>query len=294
MCPKNKGAVFITGASTGIGRETALFFDKAGYRVFAGVRNAQAGESLLAEAAFQLTPIIIDITKPREIENAVHTVSQKLCPYEGITGIINNAGIVVGGPLEFMKIEDFRYQVEVNLIGQLAVTQSFLPMIRKAKGRVLFVGSGAGWFALPFSGAYAASKFALRGMADALRRELDQWQLHVVLIELGTVMTPIWDKSFSDTKQRVAEMGKEEQSLYDERGAAMEKLMRSGWKNSVLAEDVAKMILMAFEKKCPKARYQFGKDARMAVLSVFVPDCLKDWLIRNILKGKIPSALMGW
>lgn len=291
---KNKEAVFITGASSGIGKQTALFFDKAGYRVFAGVRNAQAGESLQVEASSLLTPVIVDITKPHEIENAILAVSRELGPLEGIKGIINNAGIVVGGPLEFMTIEDFRYQIEVNLIGQLAVTQAFLPLIRKAKGRILFVGSVSGWFALPFSGAYSASKFALRGMVDTLRRELDQWELPVILVEPGTVKTPIWEKSFSDAEQRFSDMGKEAQTLYGDMRASGEKMMRSGWKNGVLAEDVAKVIIGAFEKKCPRARYQVGKDAKMAVLSVFVPDCFKDWLIRNILKGRIPMALMGW
>jgi NAD(P)-dependent dehydrogenase (short-subunit alcohol dehydrogenase family) len=294
MEPMDKGAVFITGAASGIGRETALFFDKAGYRVFAGVRNAEAGTILRSETSSKLIPIIIDITSPQEIAEAANAVSAILGHNKGIQCLINNAGIVVGGPLEFLKIEDFRYQIEVNLIGQLAVTQAFLPLIRKAKGRIIFVGSIAGLFALPFSGPYAASKFGLEGMADALRRELDSWKIPVILVEPGSVKTPLWQKSFSDGDKRFSDMGTEAHTLYQEQRTAIEKMMRSGLKNGILPEDVAKVILMAMEKKNPRTRYQVGKDARMAALGMFVPDAIKDWFIRNILKGKIPMALMGW
>jgi NAD(P)-dependent dehydrogenase (short-subunit alcohol dehydrogenase family) len=294
MAERNKEAVFITGASSGIGRETALFFDNAGYRVFAGVRKVTDGTKLCSEASSNLIPIILDITSPQGIVEAVNAVSDKLGHHEGIQCLINNAGIVVGGPLEYLKIEDFRYQIEVNLIGQLAVTQAFLPFIRKGKGRVLFVGSASGWFALPFNGAYTASKFALRGMVETLRRELDPWQIPVVLIECGTVKTAIWEKSFSDTEQRFTGLEKDVQKQYKGTRDAVIKMMLSGWKSSVMAEDVAKVIFKAVQKKYPRARYQVGKDAKMAVLSVFVPDFFKDWLIRNILKGKIPTAMMGW
>jgi NAD(P)-dependent dehydrogenase (short-subunit alcohol dehydrogenase family) len=294
MEPMDKGAVFITGAASGIGRETALIFDKAGYRVFAGVRNAKAGTTLRSEASSKLMPIILDITSPQEIAEAAKAVSAILGKHDGIQCLINNAGIVVGGPLEFLKIEDFRYQIEVNLIGQLAVTQAFLPLIRKAKGRIIFVGSIAGLFALPFSGPYAASKFGLEGMVDSLRRELDSWNISVVLVEPGSVKTPIWEKSFSTGKQRFSDMGTEAHSLYQEKGDAIENMMRSGLNNALLPEDVAKVLLMAMETKSPRTRYQIGKDARMAALGLFIPDAIKDWFIRNILKGKIPMALMGW
>lgn len=291
---KNKGAVLITGASSGIGKACAQVFFSAGYRVFAGVRKDEDGISLCKDISPQLHAVILDITKTQDITNALNWITRTLGPGEGIKGIINNAGIVVGGPLEFLSPDDFRYQLEVNLTGQFVVTQAFLPLIRKANGRIIYVGSAEGRFAIPFSGAYAASKFGLEGLADALRRELEPWRIPVILVEPGTVKTPIWEKSFSAAEQRVAAMGKEAQSLYGNRGEAIKRIMNNGLKTAITPHEVAHVLLKAMEKKHPRTRYPVGRDARLAALSVFVPDKFKDWLMRNILDGKLSSIVMGW
>jgi len=290
----DKGAVLITGASSGIGKACAGLFCKAGYRVFAGVRKDEDGESLRKEISSQLSYIILDICKSQDIADALDTLTRTLEPHEGLQGIINNAGIVVGGPLEFLSPDDFRYQIEVNLTGQLVVTQAFLPLIRRGHGRIIFVGSAEGRFAIPFSGAYAASKFGLEGLADALRRELEPWHIAVILVEPGTVNTPIWEKSLSAADRRVAAMSTDAKRLYNKRGDAIKRVMKNGLKNAVSAHDVAQLILTAMEREHPKARYQVGRDAYLAALSVFVPDRLKDWFMRNVIDEKLPSAMMGW
>src|SRR5690242_9271761 len=132
MAGNESGAVVVTGASTGIGRATALLRDRKGYRVFAGVRREEDEKSLAEQGSERLTPIKIDVTEEKSITSAKETV-QGAIGDDGLAGLVNNAGVGGGGPLEFMPIEDFRHTLEVNVVGQVAVTQAFLPLIRKAK-----------------------------------------------------------------------------------------------------------------------------------------------------------------
>ncbi len=159
----DKGAVVITGASTGIGEACALHLDKMGFRVFAGIRKAADAESLKRRASARLVTLRLDISDETEIERAAETVKEALHG-DGLAGLINNAGIVVGGMLEFLPLDALRRQLEVNVVGQIAVTQAFLPDLRKARGRIVNMGSVSGLISSPFSGAYAASKFALEAL----------------------------------------------------------------------------------------------------------------------------------
>ncbi len=149
MNQKIKSAVVITGASTGVGRETALLLDKQGYQVFAGVRTKKDAESLKLNASSNLLPIILDVTKSEQIKSAVELISLTIVD-RGLIGLINNAGILVDGPLEYLSIEELRWQFEVNVIGQVAITQAFLPMIRQTKGRIINIGSVSGKVSSPF------------------------------------------------------------------------------------------------------------------------------------------------
>lgn len=183
-------AVVITGASTGIGKGCALALDKLGARVFAGVRKEADGAALQAEASERLTPVMLDVTDGDQIQAAVRLVQEGMGD-AGVAGLINNAGIGVGGPLEFIDLDDLRWQMEVNVIGPMAMIRAFMPLIRQGKGRIVNISSIAGRSATPFMGPYSASKHALEALSDPLRVELRLWNIHVSLIEPGAVQTPI-------------------------------------------------------------------------------------------------------
>jgi NAD(P)-dependent dehydrogenase (short-subunit alcohol dehydrogenase family) len=292
--PVSKKAILITGASTGIGKACALHLSKHGYKIFAGVRNVEAGEALILESSRAVSPVLMDITKPEEICHATGLISQALENDTILMGLINNAGVAIGGPLEYFPLCDLRYQIEVNLVGQLAVIQSFLPLIRKGKGRIINMGSVCGQFALPFSGAYSASKFALEGATDALRRELLPWKIEVSLIELGAIATPIWDKILDKAHKQDYRPLNSEEDLYQEYGGAVEKMMKIGSTRAISPLIVAKLVKQILETKRPRPRYTVGKDARLGSLSRFIPDRWNDWIIYNVVQNRLPSFFMGW
>ncbi len=291
---QSRGAVLITGTSTGIGRASALLLDRSGYRVFAGVRKAQIGRNLQAEASERLTPVILDITQAEQIAGAVEAVKEALGPDLGLVGLVNNAGIGVAGPTEFLPIDVLRRQLEVNVIGQIAVTQAFLPLIRKGHGRIVNIGSGSGRFALPFLGAYAASKFAMEALTDVLRRELQPWDIRVSIVELGTVQTPMWDKSTAETYDLQAELPAYAKELYEESTSSMARIMENGRRRAIPSEVVAEVVREVLEARRPRTRYRVGADARMAVIANFLPDRLTDWVIAKVLANKLPTIALGW
>ena len=163
--------VLVTGASTGIGRATALQLDRAGFTVFAGVRRKVDAESLAGEASDRLVPLILDVTKPADIAKAAKAITTAVGA-DGLWGLVNNAGVAAAAPLEFVPIDDFRWQLEVNLVGQLAVTKAFIPLLRVAKGRIINVTSIGGLIAGAMLGPYNASKFAFESLTHTLRHEL--------------------------------------------------------------------------------------------------------------------------
>jgi NAD(P)-dependent dehydrogenase (short-subunit alcohol dehydrogenase family) len=165
------GAVVITGSSTGIGRATALALDNLGYRVFAGVRRDADGDDLRSAASSRLVPVHVDITDEGSIAAAREIVTDRVGA-DGLAGLVNNAGTTVPCPIECLPLEVFRRQLEVNLVGHLAVTQAFLPLLKRARGRVVNVSSVGGRLGTPLMATYAAAKHGLEGMSDALRLEL--------------------------------------------------------------------------------------------------------------------------
>ena len=193
-------AVVVTGASTGIGAACVSLLVEKGFLVFASVRKDSDAAALVARHGASVIPLLFDVTDAESIAAAARDVGARLGD-ETLAGLVNNAGVAVPGPLLHLPIDDFRRQMDVNLIGQLRIIQAFAPLLgagaqrRGAPGRIVNMSSVAGRFAAPFLGAYAASKFGLEGMSDALRRELMVYGVDVVLIEPGMSATPIWDKA---------------------------------------------------------------------------------------------------
>src|SRR5215216_1644184 len=213
MAGNESGAVVVTGASTGIGRAAALFLDQKGYRVFAGVRKQADAKSLEEEASDRLTPITIDVTKGRSISSAKQKV-QRVVGKDGLAGLVNNAGVGGGGPIEFLPLDDLRDTLEVNLVGQVAVTQAFLPQLRKAKGTIVFIASIGGRVASPFMSPYNTSKFGIEALGESLRHELKPWDIDVAVVEPGSIDTEIWGKGAETMTDRVSKMPANARRLY--------------------------------------------------------------------------------
>jgi NAD(P)-dependent dehydrogenase (short-subunit alcohol dehydrogenase family) len=280
----SRGAVVITGASTGIGEATALRLDKAGFAVYAGVRREEDGERLRAQASAALMPLLIDVTSQETIDAAAKTVAERAAG-RGIAGVVNNAGITVPGPLEFLPIDRIRQQFEVNVFGQLAVTQAFMPLIRTGKGRIVNIGSISGRLATPFVGPYSASKFSMEAFSDALRLELRPWDIKVALVEPGSIATPIWQRSLDRADEIEREIGPDDTAMYKKQVDAMRVAARELESRGIAADKVAQAVEHALTAKRPKTRYLVGNDARLqAVLAKWAPDRLKDRLIAMQMK----------
>ena len=276
-------AVVITGASTGIGEACALRFDKLGFRVFAGVRKEADGERLQRQTSDRLSPVFLDVTDEASIASAAEMVRAAVGD-AGLAGLVNNAGITVPGPLEFLPIEDLRLQIEVNLIGQIAVTQAFLPLLRQGKGRIVNMGSVGGRMATPFIGAYCASKFALEGATDSLRQELRPWGISVSIVEPGSIATPIWEKGVAAAEKLNEKLPQRAHDLYDTAVAAMRRAVDKRTAAGIPPDEVAKAVAHALTAKRPKTRYLVGLDARLpAMFAKILPDRVRDGLVARAM-----------
>ncbi len=272
----NDRAVLITGASTGIGAACAVHLDRIGFTVLAGVRRDHDGEALKRLASDRLMPVLLDVTEESSIQQAKAQVSEQVAQ-QGLYGLVNNAGIVVGSPLEAVPIADLRRQLEINVIGQVAVTQAFLPLIRNARGRIVNMGSIAGRGAIPLLGPYAASKFALEAITDVLRLELQQWGIHVSIIEPGAVATPIWEKSRTESVSREDAATPEMRRLYGTLIASVRKVVEQAAARAIPCDAVSQAVEHALTAVHPKTRYLVGKDAALrALLIKLLPDRLSD------------------
>jgi NAD(P)-dependent dehydrogenase (short-subunit alcohol dehydrogenase family) len=278
----SKGAVVVTGTSTGIGEACALHLDRLGFRVFAGVRNTADGQGLKAKASGRLIPIQLDITDAATIASALDRVATAL-DQGGLAGLVNNAGIAVAGPLEFLPIGEIRKQLEVNVLGQIAVTQAFLSLLRKGRGRVVNIGSISGRSALPFLGPYAASKFAMEALTDSLRLELRPWNIRVSIVEPGTIATPIWRKSLAAADEIARDLPERARQLYGPAIASMRRI--SAARTPIPAQAVAEAVEHALTAKRPRTRYVVGRDARLRKMLELLPDRTRDWLISRRLRA---------
>lgn len=279
-----RGAVLVTGASSGIGEACARRLAGMGFHVFAGVRKPEDGERLRSDAGGGIVPIRIDVTDAASIEAAAREIDAAVAG-RGLAGLVNNAGIAVPAPIEHQPIEDFRRQIEVNLIGQVAVTQAFLPAIRAARGRIVFVGSIGGRVAAPLLGAYAASKFALEGLSDTLRRELRPWGIHVSIMEPGTIATPIWSKGIASGDALVEQMSPAAQRDYGKLIAFVREASEQGERDGISPDVVAKDVAHALTARRPRTRYLVGREAKSrGIAARFVPDRVMDAVIARVVK----------
>lgn len=283
MASKENGAVVVTGASSGIGRATALRLDERGYEVFAGIRKKVDGEALVEAAKNgNITPVTLDVTKPRSISAARQKV-QKAVGKAGLAGLVNNAGVANAGPVEHMPIAEFQKVVDVNLTGQVSVTQEFLPLIRRATGTIVFITSIGGLVASPFMAPYAAAKFGLEGVADSLRREVKPWGIKVAIVEPGSIATPIWEKG-SDAYEGI-KFPPEAKRLYGKQMDAMQETIAETAERGIAPEKVAKVIERAIRSKKPKIRYLVGTDAKLIKrVSRLAGDRNFDKLMRRSMK----------
>ena len=263
-----RGAVVVTGASSGIGWATALALAHGGWLVFAGVRRGADGEALLATAGAigagtLLRPVELDVTDEGSVARAAGEVGAEVGRRgERLVGLVNNAGIAVAGPVEEVPLARLREVLEVNVVGAVAMTQALLPLLRAGRGRIVNVSSVSGRIASPFLGAYAASKFALEALSDALRVELMPWGLAVVLVEPGPVATPIWGKGAALAEEDRAGIG--DDSPYAPYLERVRAAFGDGAMRGITPEEVAAVIARALSVPRPRARYPMGRN-RLAV-----------------------------
>ncbi len=274
-------SVLVTGASTGIGRATALRLDRAGWRVFAGVRREEDAEALRAEGSGRLAPLMLDVTDGEQIAAAAARIEAEAGGR--LDGLVNNAGMAIPSPLETMPIEDFRRQVEVNLTGQVAVTQALLPQIRAARGRIVFISSIGGRIAFPMTGAYHAAKFGIEAVGDIFRQELRPWGIAVAIVEPGSIDTPIWDRG-ERSADEVGERSPQREALYGRAIERYREVVRQTAERGIPPEKVAKAIEHALSAGRPRARYLVGLDAKVqARLKLVVPTRVFDRVVARIM-----------
>jgi NAD(P)-dependent dehydrogenase (short-subunit alcohol dehydrogenase family) len=274
-------SVLITGASTGIGEACVIYLAERGWRVFAGVRRKADAERLGATS--NTTPVILDVTNPEHIASVVELIRAETGS-EGLQGLVNNAGIAVTGPLEFLPIADFRRQMDVNFFGLVELTQACLPLLRVGHGRVVNISSIGGRIVAPFLTPYSVSKFALEAFSDGLRRELRPWKIHVASIQAGSIDTPIWEKSVKEAGVFRSKLPQEAEDLYSRGMDGTLEFSKKSAARGIRAEMVAKVVEHALLARRPRARYAVGRGTRWVIaLARVLPDELLDWLMaRNL------------
>ena len=276
-------AVLVTGASTGIGEACALHFVRSGHQVFAGVRRDEDGQRLVERAGSpRLEPVILDVTDESHIA-AVATHLDARLGSVGLAGLVNNAGVAVGGPLEFLPVEEWRNQLEINVIGQVAVTRAMLPILRRARGRVAFIGSISGRVSTPMMGPYGASKHAIEAIGESLREELRPWGMKVAVVEPGAIETPIWSKGRTTADRLESSLDPETERLYGTEITRIRDLIDHQERVGIPPERVATAVEHALFHRRPKHRYLVGTDAKAAAtLERFLPDRVMSVVIRRL------------
>jgi NAD(P)-dependent dehydrogenase (short-subunit alcohol dehydrogenase family) len=267
--------ILISGTSSGIGKACALHMDKMGFTVYAGVRKKSDGENLKQEASDRLQPILLDVTSVESIATAADIIDKETGGK--LFGLINNAGIGLGGVLEVTPLSEIRKLMEVNVIGLMAVTQAFIPMLRNSNGRIINIGSSSSFIAAPGASAYAASKFAVRAVTDSLRRELKPFDISVILVAPGTVESEIWEKGRTYIEKLRQSVTPEIAHLYATLAKFADKL--NSQMKKIPASEVAEVVAHALTSKKPKKVYLVGNDARRAARMTRFPKGLVDWLI---------------
>lgn len=277
--------VLITGAGRGIGLATARRLADDGWDVVAGVRSEADADRVSSEIGART--VQLDITEQAHIDALADAVGE-------VDALVNNAGVVVAGPVEGVPLERLRWQLEVNVVGQVAVTQALLPALRRRQGRIVFVSSVSGRVATPMTGAYNASKFALEGLADALRMEVAPWGVRVSLVEPAQTATDMWGEADDRLEADLEPLTHEQRRLYADHIAGARKVVKVSQRMAVPAEDVAGAIQRALTDSRPRARYVVGLGPKVqAGLAAITPTPVLDAALRAAsgIRGKGPDPL---
>ena len=274
-----KQAVVITGASSGIGRATALHLDQLGFTVFAGVRKESDGVSLKNEASDNLKYLLLDVTDEVAVNVAMDTVAKQT---DGrLYGLVNNAGVSLNAPLELMPKTKIQQVIDVNVVGLLSVTKSFIPLLRSGKGRIINISSGHGLLAVPDKSVYAASKFAVQAISDSLRLELGPFDIFVSSVVVGKVDTAVLGKILSDREQIIetspSEIVKLYQPLFDFFDGEVKALP------GIPPDEVASLISEVLMTDKPRSQYLIGPGASKMRNLARLPLVVRDWLMVKAL-----------
>jgi len=286
--PPLSRSVLITGTSTGIGYALARRLDADGWRVFAGVRTEADAQRLRSVLSPRSEPVHLDVTNAVQIEQTYRHILRQT--NGRLDGLVNNAGIVLHGPVECLTVAALRRQFEVNVVGVFAVTRAFLPLVRAADGRIVVVGSISGRVAWPLNGVYAASKFAVRGLVESLRMEQRGFGVRVALVEPGAFATAIWQKY---TPPEDVDLSRLEPRVAAQGAAAMRILERAMQIIAVRAPQPDRCVAAiehALSAKRPRARYTVGNDILTQLIFSLVPAALKDPLIGKLMNVVLRSA----
>ncbi len=278
----DQGFVVVTGASTGIGQTTANRLAAQGFVVFAGVRKNADAARLKSQSLPGLRPLMIDVADDASVKRAAAEVDEATGD-AGLVGLVNNAGVSWGGPLEFQDLDEIRAMFAVNLFGLIAVTQAMLPMVRRGGGRIINMGSIGGKMSVPFVSAYSATKFGVEAISDALRVELRPWGIKVACIEPGSIATPLWERGFEQFDRQVEKMSPEAIELYGDLIPRMRKIVERQAAAGIPAARVADAVEHALTAPRPKTRYLVGNDARAQSALRLVPAKGRDALLARVV-----------
>ncbi|MGV0654649.1 SDR family oxidoreductase [Mycolicibacterium thermoresistibile] len=272
--------VLVTGAARGIGRSIVTQLADSGWDVVAGVRTEQDAENIVALNPARITSVLLDVTEADHIAALDRSLDGRL------DAVINNAGVVVPGPLETVSPQDLRRQFDVNVIGHLAVTQAVLPRLRDSRGRIVFISSLNGRISVPLMGAYCASKFALEAVADALRMELAPWHIPVIVIQPTQTDTDMVRGADVMVEQTAAAMRPEHRDLYARHIGGMRKFIRQFHPSAVPADNVAAAVVNALTVRRPRSRYIVGITHQFPRLQAIIlpnlPPAARDPLLRRL------------
>ncbi len=270
-------SVLVTGAARGIGRSITEHLASRGWDVVAGVRTDADAAAITAVNPRRISAVMLDVTNDAHVAALADSLPARL------DGIVNNAGIVVAGAMESVDTAAWRKQLEVNVIGQLAVTRAALPRLRETRGRIVFISSVNGRLSMPLVGAYAASKFALEAAADAMRMELRPWRIPVVIVEPAQTDTDMWHTADTMVEQTEAAMTPEHRALYARHIAGFKKRVPMSQRMAVDPAKVSRIVEEALTARRPRARYVVGAGPKVQVaLMTNLPSAVRDRVLRAV------------
>lgn len=282
-------SVIITGASSGIGEAAIELLQGHGFRVFPTVRKEADAEKIRKVLNSPDDVCFLDVTKQDSIDQFYEDLKAKLNG-DPLYALVNNAGLAVPGPMELVTPDDWRMQLEVNLVGQVALTQKMLPLLRESKGRIINISSLSGIFSTPFMSAYCASKFGLEACSDAMRIELKPFGIKTVLVEPGKIKTKIFDKAHGGIERLEAKTDPTLLKIYDRHFIGARNTVENANDVGITTETAAKVILKTLTVKNPKARYRVGWDA---FASIFGKWLLPDFVLDKVVEWGFESAIAG-